>query len=208
MDVTQASARPMAHRGCMVLLGAIGMLGCPAEFNPTLGDSTSDGSTSGSTPGPSSSSPSNTTQDSTTGSDATTEADAESSSSSSSTTSTTPETSSSESGSPPTCGDGTIEPMLEQCDGNDLGGLTCSAMGYALGIVTCTSECVVDFSDCSTCGDGPITGPEVCDGGDLGGEDCEALGYFDGDLACNEAGRCRQEPPTARSPCIPPAWIQ
>ena len=62
MDVTHASARSMAHRGCMVLLGAAGMLGCPAEFSPTLGDSTSDGSTSGSAPGSSSSSQSNTTQ--------------------------------------------------------------------------------------------------------------------------------------------------
>lgn len=46
------------------------------------------------------------------------------------------------------CGDGVVEPP-EQCDGADLNGFDCEALGYASGELTCDPvTCMLDVSDC------------------------------------------------------------
>lgn len=63
---------------------------------------------------------------------------------------------------PGRCGDGTIvEP--EQCDGVDLGGRDCTALGFAGGELGCSGECALDTSGC-TCPDTgcAIEGQERC----------------------------------------------
>jgi len=56
----------------------------------------------------------------------------------------------------PLCGDGVAEPP-EECDGADLGGLTCSGLGYAGGILACNSDCALDDSGCTL----PLGDPAV-----------------------------------------------
>jgi hypothetical protein len=41
--------------------------------------------------------------------------------------------------------------VTEVCDGNDLGGRTCQDLGYAGGLLGCTSRCTLDTSACTTC---------------------------------------------------------
>ena len=80
------------------------------------------------------------------------------------------------------CGDGVINGP-EDCDGDDLGGATCSSLGYHEGgELGCTPGCEFDVSGClgGYCGDGIVNGPEECDGDDLGGESCASLGYHEG----------------------------
>jgi hypothetical protein len=48
----------------------------------------------------------------------------------------------------PTCGNGVLDPV-EQCDGADLGGVTCQSQGFDSGNVTCAATCTVDVSGCS-----------------------------------------------------------
>ncbi len=50
-------------------------------------------------------------------------------------------------GTGPVCGDGTAE-CDEQCDGQDLKGLDCEAVGYAPGTLGCDSSCKLDVSGC------------------------------------------------------------
>lgn len=95
------------------------------------------------------------------------------------------ETSTEESTSTGFCGDGELDPLTEECDGVVPGGEDCNSLGFDLGFLHCTPECVIDRSDCSTCGDGMITGPESCDGENLGDKDCGIAGFHDGVLACN-----------------------
>jgi cysteine-rich repeat protein len=57
---------------------------------------------------------------------------------------------------PPGCGDGMIV-FPEQCDGKDLGGATCKAVGYDDGVLSCTNGCQLDESKCTSkeqCTDG------------------------------------------------------
>lgn len=63
------------------------------------------------------------------------------------------------------CGNGVVEPG-EECDGADLGGASCSAVGCSNGTPTCTASCTVDYSSCSACGACDFDG--VCEIG----EDC------------------------------------
>jgi hypothetical protein len=51
------------------------------------------------------------------------------------------------SGAPPVCGDGSSHPS-EACDGGDLGGATCQALGYASGALSCTEQCRFDVGGC------------------------------------------------------------
>lgn len=87
------------------------------------------------------------------------------------------------------CGDATRN-GLEQCDGADFGGLACtdfqSATGspFTTGTLHCTSDCKIDLSNCSRCGDGVVTGNEVCDAGVLNDESCKTQGFSSGVLAC------------------------
>ncbi|HKZ34039.1 MAG TPA: hypothetical protein VJ142_02275 [Candidatus Nanoarchaeia archaeon] len=48
---------------------------------------------------------------------------------------------------PPTCGNGALE-TGEQCDGNSLGGQTCSGLGFVAGTLSCTDSCTFDTSAC------------------------------------------------------------
>ncbi len=93
------------------------------------------------------------------------------------------------------CGNGVID-GAEQCDGADLGGVTCSdledgtAGAFTDGTLVCTAECTFDVSACTRCGDGAVEGSEQCDGTSLDGMTCADLGYWDPhgseNLACSQ----------------------
>ena len=70
-----------------------------------------------------------------------------------------------------TCDDGERQPS-EACDGDDVGGLSCQDLGFALGEVTCDA-CVLVLADCHfpRCGDGVIEGDEACDDGNTASQD-------------------------------------
>ena len=85
------------------------------------------------------------------------------------------------------CGDGVINPT-EACDGNNLGGLTCTSLGFSGGVLSCSSNCQLDTSRCTrgdSCGDGVIGSTEACDTYNLGGKTCTSFGYSGGTLRCN-----------------------
>lgn len=63
------------------------------------------------------------------------------------------------------CGNGILE-AGEECDGTDLGGASCGAVGCASGSPTCTASCTLDYSSCSSCGACDFDG--LCEVG----EDC------------------------------------
>lgn len=63
--------------------------------------------------------------------------------------------------------------------------MDCNDFGFDLGAAFCTPECVIDLGNCSTCGDGIVSGSESCDGDELGDNDCAVAGFHDGVLACN-----------------------
>ncbi|MEW5854163.1 MAG: hypothetical protein AB2A00_35640 [Myxococcota bacterium] len=99
-------------------------------------------------------------------------------------------------GAPPVCGDGVASGSLEQCDGNDMGGLTCQDLGYTGGSPCCHANCQINAGTCTgpgpVCGDGVRAGLEECDGSDLGGKTCASLGYTTGTLGCTR--ECRVNP--------------
>ena len=86
----------------------------------------------------------------------------------------------------PVCGDGLRE-TPEQCDGDDLAGQDCAALGFDGGDLACGADCTFDQSGCTGgCGNSVIEGGEQCDGDDLGAWDCwTAAQHLDGDLACD-----------------------
>lgn len=49
----------------------------------------------------------------------------------------------------PGCGDNVIG-IGEQCDGSNLGGSSCSSLGFSDGAISCTSACTFDTSQCRT----------------------------------------------------------
>ncbi|RMG44488.1 MAG: serine protease [Acidobacteria bacterium] len=65
------------------------------------------------------------------------------------------------------CGNGVKEPG-EECDGNDLGGASCSDRGCTSGSVSCNADCTLDYSGCGGC--------PACDNDGLceSGEDCNS----------------------------------
>ena len=73
----------------------------------------------------------------------------------------------------------------EQCDGEELGGKTCTSEGFASGKLGCT-QCHLDTTKCSFCGNDAINTGEECDGPDLGGQTCERLGFTGGTLGCTD----------------------
>ena len=85
------------------------------------------------------------------------------------------------------CSNGLIE-AGEECDGSNLGGLTCASMGYATGALSCSTSCQRILTGCSggvaSCGNGLIEAGEQCDGVNLGGQTCTSLGYAGGPLTC------------------------
>jgi hypothetical protein len=80
------------------------------------------------------------------------------------------------------CGNGVREGS-ESCDGSDLGGTTCTALGYSGGTLSCTLTCTFATESCSVCGNGIRQAGEQCDGTDLGAASCAALG-------CGGSPRC------------------
>jgi len=88
----------------------------------------------------------------------------------------------------PVCGDEFVDPA-EECDGAELGGLSCATLGHynTVGVLGCNEDCSFDRSDCGgRCGDGVIhlEHAEECDADNLGGETCESLGFSGGILWC------------------------
>lgn len=49
----------------------------------------------------------------------------------------------------PTCGDGAINVAGEICDGPDLGGMSCTSLGFTGGTLTCTTACRFETSACT-----------------------------------------------------------
>ncbi len=86
----------------------------------------------------------------------------------------------------PVCGNGIAEGD-EVCDGEDLRGVTCEALGFDGGELGCSEDCTqFDLSGCMTgdCGNGVADPGEICDGDDLRGHTCESLGFESGTLGC------------------------
>jgi cysteine-rich repeat protein len=84
------------------------------------------------------------------------------------------------------CGDG-LASGQEACDGTDLRGITCTALGFAGGQLGCRDDCTAfDLSGCQStiCGDNIADAGEVCDGTDLKGHSCQSLGFDGGTLGC------------------------
>jgi cysteine-rich repeat protein len=87
------------------------------------------------------------------------------------------------------CGDRIVQPG-EQCDGDNLQGLTCEALGLGFGELFCDPRmCTFDTSGCvpSGCGDGMVQPGEQCDGANLQGFTCAAVGLGGGVLSCDPA---------------------
>ncbi len=85
-----------------------------------------------------------------------------------------------------TCGDGAVYGD-EQCDGDNLLGVTCAVLGLGSGVLACGPDCRFDADGCSVpgvCGDGLVLSQEACDGENLDGRTCQSLGFVGGDLAC------------------------
>jgi Regulator of chromosome condensation (RCC1) repeat len=86
------------------------------------------------------------------------------------------------------CGDASIQPSFETCDGSDLNSMDCLDFGYYGGVLNCSDSCQFDYTQCSggICGDDNVAeGDEDCDGINLNEEDCLSLGYHGGNLSCN-----------------------
>lgn len=82
------------------------------------------------------------------------------------------------------CGNGKKEGS-EECDGMDLGGATCESLGFAGGILGCSSECKYLTLNCQTlCGNGVIDEGEECDRTNLNNKSCVDLGFQRGVLRC------------------------
>ena len=104
---------------------------------------------------------------------------------------------------PMVCGNNIAEEG-ESCDGTDLRGETCEALGLGDGELACRADCSgFDASECMSepqCGNNIAEEGETCDGTDLKGKSCESLGLGDGVLACRadcsgfEVSECMSEP--------------
>lgn len=178
------------------------MPGCDSAVDPPNDSAGSDGSTTSSPPGGSSSggatmtsAPPFTTSPGTSSTTTTTTPPNPTTPSSAVTTAGTFSTGSSgffgSSGSgvgPETCGNGAVD-FAEQCDGADLFGFSCEALGLGEGVLICSEVCLFDTSDCvgalPDCGDGLVQPGEQCDQANLQGLTCDALGLGGGNLACS-----------------------
>lgn len=112
----------------------------------------------------------------------------ETTSTSETTSGETSDTSSSDDVPPDPCGNGSIDPG-EECDGVDLGGLTCVDQGFDMGQLGCNDDCTFDTSACELiqefCGDAIVNNGEQCEPGMLGNATCASSGFVFGTLGCN-----------------------
>ncbi len=89
------------------------------------------------------------------------------------------------------CGDGVVD-VGEECDGGDLGGASCTGLGYYGGAISCDSNCMLVRTGCEAagrCGDGVIQSGngEACDGLALGTATCTTeAGTYTGELSCTD----------------------
>lgn len=88
------------------------------------------------------------------------------------------------------CGDGSIQ-GYELCDGGNLGGVTCEALGFETGLPTCASSCLdYDTAGCTGiagCGNGVVDGFERCDKNGTtmyGSSSCAAFFLGGGTVSC------------------------
>lgn len=85
------------------------------------------------------------------------------------------------------CGNGAAD-QGEVCDGSNLGGISCEALGFGAGVLACAADCRdFDRRGCgapATCGNGARDGSELCDGADFGDRSCQTYGYTEGNLSC------------------------
>ncbi len=83
------------------------------------------------------------------------------------------------------CGDGVLNDD-EDCDGNDVGGRSCTDVGdYTGGDLGCLSNCRFNVNSCTYCGDGARNGNEACEGVDVAGLDCSDFSFSGGPLRCD-----------------------
>jgi hypothetical protein len=89
------------------------------------------------------------------------------------------------------CGDNIIQTNFgENCDGNQLGDVTCSQLGHYGGNLSCNNNCQFDESQCQGyCGDNIFQSnyEEECDGQIPEGNSCFNSGYFWGEVSCDES---------------------
>jgi cysteine-rich repeat protein len=108
------------------------------------------------------------------------------------------------------CGDGFVHAGDEQCDPEAESSFACASNGFFAGEGNCTSECEIDLSSCTNCGDGQPDEGEACD---FGEDDivivCPEGNVWvgEGSLGCNECqfapeGECCM---LAGQPCNPDA---
>ena len=75
------------------------------------------------------------------------------------------------------CGDALIQSgFAEECDGANLGGVTCVSLGYTSGELACDAACGFDVAACvSECGNGQLEVGEICDDGNaVPGDGCDS----------------------------------
>jgi hypothetical protein len=84
------------------------------------------------------------------------------------------------------CGDDYAQ-MDEECDGTDMNGLSCSALGYYEGQLLCTPVCTVDHASREgRCGDGIVDAVESCDT-QWPNSYCTTHGFDRGPVVCSSA---------------------
>jgi cysteine-rich repeat protein len=91
------------------------------------------------------------------------------------------------------CGDGLKNQLSEDCDGSDLAGWSCNALGYYAGTLRCSAGCLFSKSGCSggarVCGDSIVSHPnsaginEQCDGSNVEAKTCPS--GFTGAVRCH-----------------------
>lgn len=47
------------------------------------------------------------------------------------------------------CGDGVVNQPYEECDGNDLNGVTCTDLNFSGGVLSCLNDCTFDLTGCT-----------------------------------------------------------
>ena len=95
-------------------------------------------------------------------------------------------------GNLPECGDGSVNVVGEQCDGADLGGESCTTLGFDGGALACDGSCGFDTSGCDSVA-APATGETTAfgagsDGDVQAGADLSYTDNGDGTITDNNTG--------------------